>query len=153
MNGDNLNLFRILFPVGLPVEKSFKLKVYAVLSTHKNIPEEMIAGKMFLSLVCAYDRMRAESAILEGLKLTRPLASPDDYNLTRVLLERNLDQLVDLGSITRPAGPVETKESKIIKGKHEMIAYIRYVFDKAGTPEEKAVGESVIKKYNQIQNA
>lgn len=137
----------------LPIEKIFKLKIFAVLSKHKDIPEEVVQGKkLLLSLTAAYDR----SAVVEGIKKAILLqgTSSEDYDLTRIVLERNLDQIVDLSmATTPPLSSFESKEMKIKKGKEEMIAYIRYVFANAGTEEEKVVGERVINKYQKIQNA
>ena len=171
MNND-FNLLNNLSLEALPIEKNFKLKVYAMLSTHKSIPEDMIREHMLMTLAVAYDRPTAELAVFQGMQSAG--ISPADYNLTRMLIERNLLDLVGFASVSKlvltekrkekiafdwitenipPFSKREEREFKIKKDKQEMIAYVRYIFDKAGTPEEKVVGDRVIKKYNEIQNA
>jgi hypothetical protein len=166
----DFNLLNSLPLEALPIEKNFKLKVYAMLSTHKSIPEDMIREHMLMTLAVAYDRPTAELAVLQGMQSAG--ISPADYNLTRLLIERNLMDLVDFRSVSRliltekrkekiavdwiseNLPPLESdREFKITKGKQEMIAYVRYIFGKAGTPEEKVVCENVVAKYEKIKNA
>jgi len=148
----DFNLLNNLPLEALPIEKNFKLKIYAIVSTHKDIPDEAIRDKMILTLVLTYDLPAALVAVEEGIKEAGRAIS--DYNLTRMLIERNADNLIDFRSVQAFASPLpETKEIKIQKGKQEMIAYVRYIFDKAGTPEEKVVCENVVAKYEKIKNA
>lgn len=135
----------------LPLEMTMKLKVFAILSLHKDIPAEMVVHKMFLSLVAGYEAGNAVFAAQRGIETH--LQDPADYRVGFIVVYRDADSLIQFPEITQPpvtSLPVapETKKEKSIE---ELSAYVRYIFAEVGTPKQQEVAEKVLLQFKNVK--
>ena len=142
----------------LEIDVRTKLKIFAVLSSHKDLDDELVKNKikdkLILSLTVAYSVEGAIAAVIAGIKLGQHPSGisqkPEDYRIARMIIARDYDSF-----LVSPATGIEkaVEELPIIsnekeKSKEQIISYVRYLFAKA-TDEEKKVAEDVIKKFEQ----
>lgn len=136
--------------VPLRLERNERLKVFAILSKHNDIPKELLHDKLFLSVVISYTPAEAVLGAMGGLE--RSGRKLDDYKTPYMLVGSELDVLVEPSApsldeiLAAPRIQAEAEAEAGLEAK--LISYVRLVFDKAGTLEEKKTAEAVIQKFN-----
>lgn len=138
-----------------PLNKEMKLKVIAVVSLHNSLnPIDLVKeGKVTTTLMVTYSQAEAvmftKQSVAESIAEKGVNLNPEDFMIPTQMVTVDADKMIDFNSIPMPAvvPVIETKEEKIKKSKEEMVAYVRYVFDKAGSPNDRDVAELVIKEF------
>lgn len=123
----------------LAPEKTEKVKIFATVSLHKRM-DQVPVGELLLSLTSAYSYPDAIYGVTKGVKESG--YNPDEFNVSFVTVMRELDEMV----IPSPT-PLPAPKTPIQKETDQLVAYVRYVFEKSGDPVEKQVAEDVIKKF------
>lgn len=124
----------------LAMNRSQKLKVFAVSSCKHSVPTEDLRGKTALSIVFAYSDVEAIMAAGQSIKNLGQ--NPDEYLLNFQVIS------TDLSTIIPAQAPVEEKvEEKKNNTEDYVVDLIKNVFDLVGTKTEKAVARKVIKKF------
>lgn len=107
--------------------------------------------QIYLTVTAEYTFERAlsnvrNSLILQGVNLSQ-------FSVGHLSMSRNMDELVTLYENTegkKEPEPEPEKENQLAKSKEQLSAYVLYVFDKAGTEEEKAIAQKVIEKFKKV---
>jgi len=153
-------------PASMPLqmERSEKLKVFAVLSKHNDVPHELVKGKLVLAIVISYTP--AEAVMGATAVLAQSGKNPQEYNTPYMLIGRELAGVIQVESPAVPsveeilAAPRIQKEaeeeagvtaradtSAATKSAADLASYVRFVFSKAGTRAQKKTAEAVIVKF------
>lgn len=141
----------------LPMERSNKLKVFAISSPHKDVPKEVLEKPMTLTLALAVTYTQPEALIAARESLKAVGANPDNYLIGRQIISLELDQVVQTANqhqaspFLPPIKPDLGEQKK--RSVEEMCNNIRYVFGKVGTKTQKESAEKVIQKFKDEQEA
>lgn len=139
----------------LKMERKEKLKIFAILAKHKDIPPGLVANKLLLNAILAYSE--AEAIMGTQMALRSMGRQCEDYQIPFMIVSKELEKMVEF-----PAGPMREEipvaaaaqaemeaDGKMNKSIDAMIAYVRYVFAEVGTTEEKEMSEAVITKFQE----
>ena len=131
----------------LPLEKSEKLKVYAILSALKTVPEETLKTSLALSLMVGYSIGDIIVGSADAIRIQG--RNPEDYRIGCMQIGVPLEEVVELPVVKngRPTGvvPVDVDKKTV---EEKMIDNVRIMFNLVGTKDQKRTAEWVIKKFN-----
>lgn len=156
-------------PKPLNIERREKLKIFAITSVHKDIVE-VVKEKSSLALIAAYTLPEALVGVTKSFEMIAK--EPSDYVTPYQIIEKDVDTFVQTG-VTGMEVPEETLRrllktpqpgivyplqnsasepiNKVVEEKEksimQMISYVKYVFDKVGTEEEKEIANKVTEKF------
>ncbi len=140
----------------LPVTREQKLKVFAMNSVHKEAVDTFQAlakdKKICLGLSAAYSQLEAIEGARMGIEQMG--LNPADFMIAFQAVSVDADKIIDMPShmaeevATLPKDDLAEKKAKSVQ---ELIAYVRYVFNKVGSTDEISVAEGVIKKFEASQ--
>lgn len=157
-------------PSPLNMERKESLKIFAILSVRNDLNEKDLRDKLGLTLIASYTLNEAVLASNKALEITgkdaKRFKTPFMFvtipaaafiEMKRAIMEiprEMLERILQTSPILMPAREprlelkkdVEKKE-KITKGKAELSAHVRYVFNAVGTPEEIIMAESVLHRF------
>lgn len=126
------------------MDREEKLKIFAVLAVHKDIPQDLIKNKIGLLLMATYGQ--AEALIVAGKALQQMGLDPNQHVIPQMIVERNAEDMIQI-PIPVPDAIAPTQIS-LDKSKEQMAAYARYVFEKGGSsPEDASLAERIISNF------
>lgn len=150
------NSQQTISPTALPMERIERIKVFAILSKHNVVPHELVNDKLVLALVIAYTP--AEAIMGAQTLIARHGRLAEDYKTPYMIIGRELGVLQatpppvsseKLFAVDRIQKEAEAKVGAVTKSITDLSSYVRYVFDKAGTPAQKRTAELVIVKFQE----
>ena len=142
----------------LPTRRQEKLKVFAVLSALKTVPEPLLKDSFALSLMLGYTEAEIIVGSREAIKAND--RNPDDYIVGCMKIGVDIEEIIDLPiveegkveshpiKIASPAETFKEQELQVISTVEEyMISNLRTMFNLVGSAEEKKIAEKIIKKF------
>ena len=135
----------------MALEQKRKLLIFAISSLHKDVDGKALTENKQISLTlgAGYSPVEAIEAARQGL-VAQGL-EPGNFVLGFQSMYVEAERLVAFPNVFAIPEVETLKEEKPVdlksKSKDNLIAYVRYVFDIAGTEEQKRMAEWVIKKF------
>lgn len=134
----------------LSLERNDTLKVFAVVSILKTVPEEVYKNKLALTLLVTYTEAEAVIGSSETLKLQG--IDPELYKISIMRVQLPVQDIVDMPPPPPPPAPiqeqiVELKPAKTVE--ETMIDHARMIFNLVGNPAQQKMLNSVIGKFTE----
>lgn len=129
-----------------------RMKVYSILSVKKDLPDELIRDRVFISLVSAFSTEDAvngnRKALVDSGRMT------DEWNGAWMVAWDYIENLLPIpqfpAHLLKKEPEVKLQEpSAKDKSIEQLSSYVRYVFEHA-TAEEKEIAENVITKFKDL---
>ena len=129
-------------PLGL--ERKDKLKFFAILAMRKDLQPEIKKKAFMLSVAAAYTG--AEAIVSSRQEMEKIGVNPEGFLLPALMMGVDIESIVKL-----PEKKIEPQIEIVKENKstQDLVSYVRFIFDVAGTKEQKAVAEKVIKKFEE----
>src|SRR3990167_1982821 len=124
--------------ISLPTEIISKLKIYGIVSVDKTLASTIdLKNKVLLTLSASYLPSVAIEGAKEGIK--RLNLNLENFNVNYIGGECALDNIE-----FKNLAPDVAVQDKPSKSAQDMLAYVLYVFDKAGDSQDKEIAQKVV---------
>lgn len=124
------------------LERNDKLKVFAIMSAKKSVPEELLKDSFALSILVTYTP--AEAVIATNQVLMSKGKNPEEYIVDCMRLMIPVEEIVNI-----PPPVIEKPRFELAHKTVEemMIEHARMIFDIVGTKAQKASLEKILEKF------
>jgi len=132
--------------ISLPTEITAKLKIYGIVSVDKVLASTTnLKNKILLTLSASYLPSVAIEGAKEGIK--RLNLNLENFNVNYIGGEYALDNIE-----FKNLAPDVAVQDKPSKSAQDMLAYVLYVFDKAGDSQDKEIAQKVVENFKKMYN-
>ena len=133
----------------LELERKDKLKFYGILALRRGeLEAEIVKKNLMLAISVTYTD---SEAIMAARIASKSIGlNPDEYLIPALMMKANVEEIIRIpeDKAVEPKS-LQPQVIKVQKSNQDMIAYVRLVFDSAGTLAEKKVAEKVIKRFEE----
>lgn len=138
--------------VKMPPAVNLKLKIFGLVSVDKNLQLAIdLKNKVILTLSAAYISQVATAGAIEGIKNLG--LNPENYHIGFVGGFKEIDEFIQLPAIKSVSSTeAEPTKEEIQQSVQKATFSVFYVFDRAGTAEERKIAKEVVEKFKKLYN-